>query len=74
MTDKGWMTCESAAAYLDFGTGRKAVRAFREWARTKGVNHGNRGRRPLYHRLDLDAAIGAGHRRDLRIVRSAVNE
>lgn len=58
-----WLTAESAAEYLDYGTDKKAVRAFREFARRNGVPTAHRGRRVLFARVDLDRAIGAGHRR-----------
>lgn len=58
--DAVWMTAQSAAKYLDF-SGKDPVDAFRVWAKRHGVPTAHRGSRLLYHRTDLDRAIGAGH-------------
>lgn len=54
---KGWLSVESATAYLDF----PSEAAFRMWARRRGIPHGSAGRCLRYRREDLDAAIGGLH-------------
>lgn len=69
--DRVWFNTERAAAYLDF-EGENAVHNFREFARRRKdvLVPRFRGRRPLYHRADLDRVIGETKQVDrLRVVR-----
>ncbi len=48
-----WLNTDSAALYLDF----PSINAFRKWARKAGVVGVRRGRRLLFAKHDLDAAL-----------------
>lgn len=56
---KPFFNTETAAAYVD----SPSLAAFRMWLRRRGLATMRRGRRVLVARKDLDAAIGAAHRR-----------
>jgi hypothetical protein len=58
--DSVWMNAKTAAAYLDI-QGKEPAEAFRVWAKRHGVPTARRGSRVLYHRTDVDRAIGAAH-------------
>lgn len=59
-----WLTAESAADYLDFGTTPQAVKNFREFARRRKdrLIPRHRGRTVLFARADLDRVIGETRR------------
>lgn len=56
---KPFFNTETAAAYVDSPN----PEAFRAWLRRKGIAVARRGRRILVARVDLDRAIGVGHRK-----------
>lgn len=66
----GFVTSERAAAYAGYDgvsspdplTRRRALNAFREWVRSKGITTQRRGRRLLFRRVAIDRAVGASHR------------
>lgn len=55
-----WMSAATAAKYLDIQA-KEPAEAFRVWAKRHGVPTARRGSRVLYHRTDIDRAIGALH-------------
>lgn len=59
---KPFLLSEEAAAYLGYG-GKTALRNLYRFIKDKGVPTQRRFRRLLIARRDLDAAIGAGHRK-----------
>jgi hypothetical protein len=50
------------AASADPVARRRALKAFREWARRARLVPGRRGRRLLFMRADLDRAVAGRHR------------
>lgn len=58
--DSVWMNAATAAKYLDIDA-KEPAEAFRVWAKRHGVPTARRGSRVLYHRADIDRAIGAVH-------------
>lgn len=60
---RGWLSTRQAATYLGFDACADPVRAFRKFAKRKGIASARRGRVLLFDPRDLDQAIGAAHRR-----------
>lgn len=59
MTPARWLTCASAAEYLDF----PSARAFYQWAKRNCIPCAHRGRVLIFWSADLDKAIGAERKR-----------
>lgn len=59
ITDAGWLSAKSAAAYLDMG-----VRQFDQWARAKGVPCKWVGRQRRYNRAALDRVLNSTMQRE----------
>ena len=57
-----WLTTQEACEYLRY-TGAHRLRALYAFIARTGIPTARRGTRVLIARRDLDAAIGAGHRR-----------
>lgn len=67
-----WMSSKKAAEYLDYPDTERGLKNFWEYARRKKIpKYGSVGHR-LYHRDDLDRAIGAEDReRHLKLLERA---